>query len=86
MYKGPKNDFGQDQLSQQEARKQLPHIKTPDPVDDNMENSHLEGVRIYNRYCATCHQRNGKGDGSRFPPLVGSEWVNGDKSRLIEVG
>ena len=28
---------------------------------------------------------NGKGDGNRFPPLDSSEWVNGDKKRLIEV-
>ena len=36
-------------------------------------------------YCAACHQRNGLGDSQRFPPLAGSEWVTGDKKRLIEV-
>jgi mono/diheme cytochrome c family protein len=25
------------------------------------------------------------GDGNRYPPLVNSEWVNGDKKRLISV-
>ncbi|MCE6993028.1 cytochrome c, partial [Dyadobacter sp. CY323] len=43
------------------------------------------GQRIYNTYCTPCHQRDGKGDGSRFPPLVNSEWVTEDKRRLIQV-
>ena len=33
----------------------------------------------------SCHQHDGKGDGSRFPPLDSSEWVNGDKKRLIGI-
>ena len=28
---------------------------------------------------------NGKGDGSRFPPIAGSDWVKGDQKRLIDV-
>ena len=43
------------------------------------------GAKIYLSYCGACHQRDGKGDGSRFPPLGGSEWVNGDKEKLIAV-
>jgi mono/diheme cytochrome c family protein len=27
----------------------------------------------------------GEGDGNRFPPLAQSDWVNGDRNRLIEV-
>ncbi|MCW3116848.1 MAG: repeat containing protein, partial [Chitinophagaceae bacterium] len=41
--------------------------------------------QVYNTYCRSCHQHNGKGDGNRFPPLDSSEWVNGDKRILINV-
>jgi len=40
---------------------------------------------VYRTYCVSCHQYDGKGDGNRFPPLDSSDWVNGDKKKLIEV-
>ncbi len=46
------------------------------------------GQSIYHKdgYCATCHQADGKGlSASGFPPLSGSEWVIGDKERLIKL-
>ena len=85
MFKGNKSNFGESQLARMEERKLLSHLRTPDEVLDNLEEDNLTGGVIYNRYCATCHQRDGKGDDSRFPPLVGSHWVVGDKERLIDV-
>ena len=35
--------------------------------------------------CFTCHQPNGLGLAGQFPPLAGSDWVLGDKERLIKV-
>jgi cytochrome c oxidase cbb3-type subunit 2 len=35
--------------------------------------------------CYTCHQPNGKGIPGQFPPLAGSDWVLGDKERLIKI-
>jgi cytochrome c oxidase cbb3-type subunit 2 len=35
--------------------------------------------------CYTCHQPNGKGITGQFPPLAGSDWVLGDKERLIKI-
>ena len=35
--------------------------------------------------CYTCHQPNGKGISGQFPPLAGSDWVLGDKERLIKI-
>jgi len=35
--------------------------------------------------CFTCHQTNGQGLAGQFPPLAGSDWVLGDKSRLIKI-
>jgi len=35
--------------------------------------------------CFTCHQPNGVGLAGQFPPLAGSDWVLGDKDRLIKI-
>lgn len=35
--------------------------------------------------CFTCHQANGEGLAGQFPPLAGSDWVLGDKGRLIKI-
>src|SRR5690606_7626729 len=43
------------------------------------------GEKAYKIYCSTCHQGDGEGDGGRFPPLNESEWVVGDKTRLIDL-
>lgn len=86
MFKGDKKGFGANQLASMAKHKQLAHIRTPDEIVDNLDIKTKElGQRIYNTYCMPCHQRNGLGDGSRFPPLAGSEWVTGNKKRLIEV-
>jgi len=44
-----------------------------------------DGKAVYNRTCAACHQVSGEGVEGTFPPLVKSEWVTGDKGRLIRV-
>lgn len=86
MYKGDKDNFGKEQLAKMEKRKLNAHIRTPDEVKDNLyKNSAIPGEMVYNTYCISCHQHNGRGDGNRFPPLEGSEWVNGDKRKLIDV-
>ena len=85
MYRGPK-DFDPSRLKGMEARKNLPHLKTPDPMADNLfREKPVPGAKLYNTYCASCHQRDGKGDELRFPPLAGSEWVNGDPARLVSI-
>ncbi|MEJ7768309.1 MAG: c-type cytochrome [Chitinophagaceae bacterium] len=86
LYKGDKTKFGEAELAVMEKRKALSNIRTPDEVNDNLyKGTALPGEQVYNIYCVSCHQRNGKGDGNRFPPLDSSEWVNGDKKRLIDV-
>lgn len=87
MYKGNKKNFGAAQLAQMEKRKYTqPHIKTPDIIKDNLNKEKLiAGEKLYSTYCASCHQGDGKGDGTRFPPLENTEWVRGDKRRLINI-
>lgn len=84
MYKGDKDKFGEAQLAQMEARKSRSYIKTPDEVKDNLgKGGEMEGLILYNSYCQGCHQRDGKGDNNRYPPLTGSDWLAGDKNKLI---
>ncbi len=43
------------------------------------------GRRLFTTICAACHQPSGQGIPSRFPPLAGSDFLNGDKHRAIKV-
>lgn len=87
MYKGDKKKFGLAQLAQMEKRKETkPNIKTPDEINDNLSQGKLTAVaKLYTTYCAICHQGNGKGDGTRFPSLENSRWVQGDNQKLIRI-
>lgn len=44
-----------------------------------------DGEQIFNAKCAACHQMTGKGLPGVFPPLDGSEWVNGDARILANI-
>ncbi len=41
-----------------------------------------KGLTVYGANCAGCHQASGMGTAGVFPPLAGSEYVNGDTKRL----
>ncbi|MFD2932560.1 c-type cytochrome [Spirosoma flavum] len=43
------------------------------------------GQVIYEQNCLTCHQANGSGVPNLNPPLRETDWVLGDKSRIINV-
>jgi len=48
----------------------------------------IKGKKIYGRegFCITCHQADGRGlEASGFPPLAGTEWVQGSEERLIKI-
>ena len=42
------------------------------------------GAQIFSSTCAACHQAKGEGTDS-YPPLAGSEWVQGDESRVVRI-
>lgn len=44
-----------------------------------------DGEQIYMSRCMSCHQTDGRGLAGVFPPLDETEWVNGDKGRLIRI-
>ena len=86
VFEGDKNNFGREQLVEMEKRKLLAHIRTPEETKDNlMTGEFTGGEKIYYTYCSTCHQQDGRGATGRFPPLNGTEWVIGDKERLINI-
>ncbi len=43
------------------------------------------GESIYEMACLPCHQPEGKGLPGVYPPFVGSEWIRGDKNRIIKI-
>jgi len=48
----------------------------PTPVDPM-----VLGKRVYNN-CMACHQADGRGVPGNYPPLDGTDWVNGDPARM----
>ncbi len=44
-----------------------------------------DGQQLYLSRCMSCHQMNGQGVPGVFPPLVGTDWVTGDKGRLARI-
>lgn len=86
MYKGQKENFSVADLADMEKQKSRSYIGTPDSVRDKLSQPNaIGGWKLYSIYCKNCHQQNGKGDNNRFPPLAGSEYVTGDKDRLITI-
>ena len=41
----------------------------------------VEGAKIYSTYCANCHQQDGKGLASLYPPLAQSDYLLEDLAR-----
>ncbi len=43
------------------------------------------GAKVYKGYCSTCHQANGQGLSTIYPPLAKSDWLkNQPKEKVIE--
>jgi glucose/arabinose dehydrogenase/mono/diheme cytochrome c family protein len=54
-------------------------------VDKGSDESLTEGKEVYDMYCMVCHMPNGKGAPGMNPPLIDTEYVLGDKERLIKI-
>jgi mono/diheme cytochrome c family protein len=59
----------------------------PEPAADPVAApvAQADGQRVYSQTCSACHQTTGLGIPGAFPPLAGSEWVTGDKGRLVRI-
>lgn len=56
---------------------------SPDPAV--LAKQFPKGVALYQSICQTCHGIDGNGVKSLAPPLNQSEWVTGDKTKLISI-
>ncbi|MDG1900978.1 MAG: cytochrome c [Bacteroidales bacterium] len=54
------------------------------PGDDPAATKYPEGAKIYAAKCVACHQVNGMGVPSAFPPLKDSDYLFADKKRAVE--
>lgn len=45
----------------------------------------LSGKKVYDMYCQACHQADGNGVPRLNPPLAGTIYVTGSKTRLIDI-
>ena len=45
----------------------------------------LSGKKVYDMYCQACHQADGNGVPRLNPPLAGTVYVTGSKTRLIDI-
>jgi len=44
-----------------------------------------DGEAVYLKYCLACHQASGSGVPGMYPTLHETDWVAGDKTRLINL-
>lgn len=86
LFAGDGTKFGDAQLAGMEKRKSRTYLKTPDEKKDNLSLKRpIDAAALYTTHCLACHQVNGQGEGNRYPPLAGSEWVVGNKESLIRI-
>jgi len=45
----------------------------------------VDGAAVFSARCAACHQATGTGLPGVFPPLAGSNWVNGRDTTVIQI-
>jgi mono/diheme cytochrome c family protein len=43
------------------------------------------GKRLFVQNCVTCHQSTGLGLPGTYPPLAGSDWVNGNEEAIVRI-
>ncbi len=57
----------------------------PDEVNDNLDKGESWAAKIHSTFTARPAARKMAGASGRFPPLAGTDWVTGDKKRLIGI-
>lgn len=76
------DDF--DPMGFNEARRRFDWAELEDTDQAAVDPVLKAGQAVYTQ-CSACHQATGQGLPGAFPPLDGTEWVNGNKGRLISV-
>ncbi|RFS18706.1 dehydrogenase [Chitinophaga silvatica] len=52
---------------------------------DKLRETYPLGYKVFNTVCQTCHGKSGEGIAAMAPPLNESNWVTGDKKKLISI-
>jgi mono/diheme cytochrome c family protein len=73
--KYPNNKYVADAIISHQVNKEVIHISKEYP----------RGEGIFKSVCQTCHGADGNGVTALAPPLNGSNWVQGDKNKLIPI-
>ena len=73
--KYPNNKYVADAIISHQVNKEVIHISKEYP----------RGAGIFKSVCQTCHGADGNGVTALAPPLNGSNWVQGDKNKLISI-
>jgi nitrite reductase (NO-forming) len=55
------------------------------PVAASLDEQIRFGERLYQQNCAACHQPQGQGIATAFPPLAQSDYLNADTGRAIDI-
>jgi mono/diheme cytochrome c family protein len=58
--------------------------KNTEPIK-TFQKSQLPGEKVYKQFCISCHQPDGGGVPNMNPPLIKTEYVLGEKERLIKI-
>jgi mono/diheme cytochrome c family protein len=69
---------------QQQQQQQPSVIQQPDKTAVDPMASH-PGKKVYEAACLACHMADGSGVPGMHPPLIESDFVNGDKEALIQI-
>jgi nitrite reductase (NO-forming) len=62
-----------------------PGVQAQPPRASTTEERVAFGQRVYTQNCVACHQAEGQGIPGAIPPLAGSDFLNADETRAIEV-
>lgn len=69
---------GRKQSSQQQSQ-------TRASAEKSAQMANHPGKKVYDSFCLACHMADGSGVPGMHPPLIQTEWVTGDKERLIDI-
>jgi len=60
-------------------------VHTAEVAAASKEELMARGQAVFNANCAACHQPNGQGLAGAFPPLAGSDFLKGDRKKVMSV-
>jgi mono/diheme cytochrome c family protein len=70
----------QQQAAEQASEQTAEKVETKSEIQPNHP-----GKKVYNSVCLACHMADGSGVPGMHPPLIESDFVNGDKKELIKI-